>query len=309
MPTYSVIMLLDEKREDFHQFLRMLHQTMASRGESFELLLIANGTGGFVRSILGREKVYLLKLKILEFSSQTSNAVCLKAALSECSGETLVVCGSYQQISRDSFLSLIDSLQPGVDIVSPWRRRRVDSPLSGLQSRIFNGMVRQVTGIPIHDLSCTVRVLRRRVLEETELYGDMYRFLPILAARKGFVTREMECEHYQELGKGGFYSLREYVARLADILALYFTVSFARKPLRFFGAKGMGFFGLGILLFIGILGRKVFWGDPVGDSSLLIFALIILVIGVQIASVGLLGEILAFTYGRHKKEYVVDKIL
>jgi hypothetical protein len=309
MPTYSVIMLLDEKREEFHEFLCKLHEAMTAKGEPFELLLIANGTGGFVRSILGREKVFLLNLKILEFSNHTSNAVCLKAALTECSGETLVVCGSYQQISRKSLLSLIDSLEPGTDIVSPWRRRRVDSPFSGLQSRVFNALVRQVTAIPIHDLSCTVRVLRRRVLEETELYGDMYRFLPILAARKGFVTREVECEHYQEHGNSGFYSLREYVARLADILALYFTVSFARKPLRFFGAKGMGFFGLGILLCIGILGRKVFWGDPVGDSSLLIFALIILVIGVQIASVGLLGEILAFTHGRHKKEYVVDKIL
>jgi hypothetical protein len=309
MPNYSVIMLLDEKREEFHEFLHMLHQTMAFLGEPFELLLIANGTGGFVRSVLGREKVFLLNLKILEFSNQTSNAVCLKAALAECSGGILVVCGSYQQISRESLLSLIDSLEPGIDIVSPWRRRRIDSSFSGLQSRVFNGMVRQVTGIPIHDLSCTVRVLRRRVLEETELYGDMYRFLPILAARKGFVTREVECEHYQEHGKSGLYSLREYVARLADILALYFTVSFARQPLRFFGAKGMGFFGLGILLFIGIMGRKVFWGDPLGDSSLLIFAIIILVVGVQIASVGLLGEILAFTYGRHKKEYVVDKVL
>jgi hypothetical protein len=309
MVKYSVIMLLEEKREEFYEFLVMLHHAFSSLGTTFELLLISNGTGGFVRSHLDKEKVYFLNLKVLEFSNQTSNAVCLKSALAECEGEILVVCGSYQQITHDSFLNLLASLDSQVDIVCPWRRKRIDSTLSTIQSRIFNAIVRKVTGTDIHDLSCTVRVLRRRVLEETELYGDMYRFLPVVAARKGFVTREVECAHYQERGKSGLYSFREYTARMADILALYFTTSFSRKPLRFFGAKGMLFFGVGLLLFAGILLRKLIAADPLGDSPLLILSIIAMVIGVQISSVGLLGEILAFTYGRQKKEYVIEKTL
>jgi hypothetical protein len=206
-------------------------------------------------------------------------------------------------------MAMLEALDSSTDIICPWRRKRVDAPLSRMQSRLFNGMVRYITGTSIHDLSCTVRVLRRRVLEETELYGDMYRFLPVVAERKGFITREIECEHYQEHGKTGLYSWSEYAARLADILALYFTTSFSRKPLRFFGARGMFFFCIGLVLFAGILLRKMVADDPIGDSGLLIFSLIAMVLGVQISSIGLLGEILAFTYGRQKKEFVVEKIL
>ncbi len=304
---YSVVMLIEDRQDDFNDYLKLLREVLAGTGQPFEVLVIANGTGAYVRKTIVPAST--LPLGILEFSRKTSHAVCLKGALEECAGEVFIVCGSYQQITRDSIVRMLEALDVKTDIVSPWRRHRVDPPLNQFQSRLFNALVARFTQTPLHDLSCTIRVIRRKVLEETELYGGRYRFLPILAARKGFVTRELDCEHHQERGKVGLYSIREYVERVVDILALYFTVSFARKPLRFFGLKGLAFFAAGGLVFSFILLKKVLFGDPIGDSSVLILSLIAMVVGVQIWSIGLLGEILAFTFGRRKKECVIETII
>jgi len=135
----------------------------------------------------------------------------------------------------------------------------------------------------------------------------MYRFLPIVAVRKGFKTKEVKCEHYQERGKTGFYGFSEYVTRLIDIFTLYFNTRFTRKPLRFFSSIGLGFLLIGLLITSSIFAQKFFMGLPIGDRPILLLAIFFIVLGIQAASVGLLGEIIAFTQGRHKKEYTIEK--
>jgi len=154
-----------------------------------------------------------------------------------------------------------------------------------------------------------VRVFRREVLEETKIYGNMYRFLPIVAARKGFKTTEVNCEHYQERGKTGFYGLSAYITRFIDIFTLYFNTRFTKKPLRFFNSIGLGFFLVGLFITSYIFVQKFSMGRPIGDRPMLLLAIFFMVLGVQAASVGLLGEIIAFIHGRHRKEYTIEKII
>jgi hypothetical protein len=149
------------------------------------------------------------------------------------------------------------------------------------------------------------------VVEETDIYGNMYRFLPILAEKKGFKTREIKCDHYQQrgVGKSGFYSLSHYFNTFIDILTLYFNTGFSRKPLRFFSAIGLMFLIGGLLITAYIFAEKFFLGYPVGSRSSLLLAIVLMVLGVQAASVGLLGEIIAFAHGRKKKEYSIEKLI
>jgi intracellular sulfur oxidation DsrE/DsrF family protein len=306
---YSVIVLLDEQHEDFAQFVQNLFDLFSNREEIFEILIVANGTGGFLRNTLRQFKNYNEKVKAFELNTQVPQAVCLKAALKESNGKIIVLCGPYQQLSNSAHALLLDSLDAKTDILSAWRQKRVDPYLNQLQSRVFNTLVGWITGSDLHDLNCTVRILRREVIEETELYGNMYRFLPILAEKKGFKTREVKCEHYQERGKTGFYSLSSYITRLIDIFTLYFNTRFTRKPLRLFGSIGLGFFLVGLSITSYIFLQRIFTGHPMGGSSILLLAIFFMVLGVQAASVGLLGEIIAFTHGRQRKEYTVEKVI
>ena len=304
---YSVIVQLEEENEDIVKHILDLYNLFSSRGDAFEVVILANGTEGFLQDKLEKLHECSDKLKIFSFNKKASQAVCLNAGLKECRGKIIVACGSYQQIANNSFIKLLDEMDDKTDVISPWRQHRVDPPFNQFQSRLFNALVRKITKFDLHDLSNTVKVFRREVLEETELYGGMYRFLPILAAQKGFKYREVKCDHYQEHGKTGFYSFSDYFTRILDIITLYFNIRFTRKPLRFFSTFGLFFLIIGVFIIGYVFFQKIFLGHPIGGRPVLLLSLLFMVLGVQAASAGLLGEIVAFVHGRQKKEYSVDK--
>jgi len=310
---YSIIVLLE--REEVHkgsvQFIQNLHNLFLNRQEPFEILIIANGLGQFLRHELDELLARNNRIKAIQFDTETTQAVCLKTAIGKSSGEIIVVCGSYQQVPDDSLIKMLDSLDSETDIITPWRQHRVDTPFNQVESKLFNSLVRTLTATDFHDLSCTVKIFRREVAEETDIYGNMYRFITILAERRGFRVKEIKCEHYQQfgIGKAGFYSLSHYFSTLIDILTLYFNTRFSRKPLRFFSAIGLVFLLVGLFITAYVFAEKFLMGYPVGGRPLLLLAILFMVLGVQAASVGLLGEIIAFTHGRSKKEYTIEKII
>jgi hypothetical protein len=308
--TYSAIVLLEELNPDFSQHVMALYRTLAQRRDSFEIVIVANGLESFLRKEMGQLNVACRHvLKAIALNKKTPQAVSLKAGFKESRGEIIIVTGSYQQLSEESLGFLLDALNPETDIISPWRRNRVDPAINQFQSSLFNLLVRKLTGSNLKDLSCTVKVMRRAVLEETPLYGNLYRFMPIVASNKGFRYKEIGCDHFQERGKVGFYGLTVYFNRLVDILTLYFNTRFTRKPLRFFSSIGAFFFTVGLAGFSAVFLQKILMGIPVGGRADLLLSILFGVIGIQCATVGLLGEIVAFTYGRNRKEYTIETIL
>jgi hypothetical protein len=307
---YSVVFLLEDPHRDFPQFVKNMHAILSTRDDSFEMVILANGTGRFLRNALEKLQGSKLDLKAYEFYLKTTQAVCLRSGIRESRGDFIVVCGSYQQIANESFKNLLDSLDDKADIINPWRYHRVDSRFRQLRSYIFNALVRMITKSDLHDLNCTIKVARREVFEDIKLYGNMYRYLPILASQKGFTTKEVRCDHYQERGgKQGLSNLREYLSRVVDMLTIYFNIRFVRKPLRFFSTIGMIFLLLGIFLGGFIFIERFTMGALAGNRPLLLLAIFLMVMGVQIAGVGLLGEIVVFTHGRNKKDYTIEKVI
>ena len=311
---YSVIFFLEDQNIENLNFMKDIHEIFSARPDPFEMIIIANGIGGFLKNMLKSEKEFADKLRAFEMSNKASQAVCLKSILKECKGEYFVVCGPYQQLTLESYEKLIDAVDSETDIITPWRQHRYDPSIYKVQSNIFNALVRWITGVKMHDLSCNIRIFRREALDKTDLYGNMYRFFPIFAMRKGFKNKEVKCEHFKEHGeprkaRGGFYYLTVYINRIIDIFTLYFNASFTKKPLRFFSSIGIVSIVISLIINLMILLQRIIEGYEFGNRPLLILAIFLLVVGVQSASVGLLGEIIAFTHGRHKKEYIIEKII
>ena len=310
MMKYSAIIMLEEQHEDFAEFVQNLHDLLSRKNEPFEIVIVANGTGGFLRNQMDHLQGCEGNMKVFELNTHVSQAVCLKAGFKESSGEIILACGSYQQITNDSFGWLLDSLDSATDIINPWRKFRVDSRFKQLRSAIYNATVRRIIKSDLHDLNCTVKVFRRKVLDEVQLYGNMYRYMPIIAAQKGYKTKEVECQHYEERGgMSGISNLPEYFTRIIDIMTLYFNTRFTKMPLRFFSTIGFGFLVTGLLIIAYVFIQKIFLGIPMGCRSILLLSIFFMVLGVQTASVGLLGEIIAFTHGRKKKEYTIEKMI
>lgn len=305
----SVILLIEDYYEDLADYIAAVDRIFADIGKSCEILAVANGTGKFLQSQLKEIQKTQNSFRAFEFGKRTTQAVCLKAILKEVQGDILVVCGSYQQITDDGMRDVVAALDDSCDVVSPWRQNRVDPAFNRFQSSAFNWLLKMAVSADIHDFSCTVNAVRKTVLEETELYGNMFRFLPVLASTRGFRIREIPVDHLQERGKTGFYSLSEYVIRLIDIFTLFFNSRFTRKPLRFFSFIGICFFSLGVASLFILFIQRFFFGILIGNRPFLFLSLLLTIVGVLVSSAGLLGEIIAFTNGRRKKEYTIEKII
>ena len=305
----SIIFLVEEEHEEFSGFFDLIYGLFEEQGEDFEVLIIANGTESFVISWLSSRKGHLAKVKVIAFPGKVSQPVCLKAALNECGGTQILTLSPYQELTSASYKKLLHSMQEGVDLVTPYRKQRKDAFLNRLHSRVLNWAIRRVLRVRLHDIGCNVKFFRREVLESLELYGNMYRYFSALAVQKGFKIREVECEQLQKARRAKFYSMRRYVDRSVEILNLFFSTRFSRKPLRFFNLIGSSLMAVGAaaLIYMGI--QKVIFNVPIGARPLLMIGMFCLVGGTQIAGFGLLGEIISFVHGRSRREYMIEKII
>ena len=306
---YSVIILLEENAEGIEIFVHRLHEFFIKMHDSFEIILIANGTEVSLQNQFDEIKNQYSSIKIYTLYRKNTQAVCMKAALRESKGEIIVACGSYQQITMKSLGQAIDSIDSQIDLVLPCRKKRIDPVFNQFQSSSFNFLVRKITGYHFNDLSCTVRIVKRKVMENIDFYGNMYRFLPVVAAQKGFKYKEIDADHFKEKGKTGFYNPSDYILRLLDIFSLLFLVRYTKKPFRFFSTIGASFFSVGSCVIGYVLFNKFFSDGYIGNNFVLIIGFLLLAVGVQSAGAGLLGEIITFTHGRKNKEYSVDQII
>jgi hypothetical protein len=303
---YSAIFLLEEEHDELPHFVQGVYELLEHRKASFEIILVANGIDGFVADRIFALGLDLSRIKVFCMNKKSPQSTCIRAGVRQSTGRIILACGSYQQISIQHIGSLLDSFDSDIDMIVPWRQKRVDPGINKLQSRLFNWIVKTVSGEDIHDLSCTIKLFRREVVEQIPLYGNMYRFLPLVASRRGYRIREVPCDHFKEYGRKGLYSISEYFARVIDILAMLFIMGYTRKPLRFFSLIGVSVCMAGFLVCGIVALQKVTMGYPIGERPLLLVGLIVMVLGVQIWSAGLLGEIISFTYGRSQREYWIE---
>jgi hypothetical protein len=307
---YSIIILLKFENDDLVEFLADIDGLFRNLNEAYEILIIRDGGVGRLSE---KSKAELLKINVnlhlFQLPAKTTEALCLSVGMKESAGDVIIVFGSYQQVSTQSLKKMIDALGDTADLVIPYRQKRLDSKFNQFQSKVFNWLLKISVKSKINDVGCKVKVFKRKVLENVNLYGNMYSFLPIFAMDKGFKVREIHCDHFKDYRKTGVRSISEYFVILLDILTLFFNARFNRKPLRFFSSVGVVFMVVGFLILSYVFLEKMFFGTLIGERPVLLLSLLFAVIGIQVASVGLLGEIIAFVYGRHRKEYTVDKVI
>lgn len=287
-----------------------LGQQLERLGKSHEFVLVFDGVRGKAWTE-GQElaRRHGERVRLVRFETPFGDSVALSAGTEIGRGRVIVTSPQYVQIDPLELGEMLAALDAGADFVTPWRKPRVDPPLNRLQSACFNWVIRQIIQMEFHDLNCYFRAIRREVLAEVAVYGDMYRFLPVIAHRQGFRVVEVPVRHLREWGQSGFFGLGVYVRRFLDVLGVMFLTKFTLKPLRFFGSVGAicSLAGSAMLAYIvyqklthaneGIYGRPVF-----------LIALMLLVVGVQIIGFGLVGEMIIYTQARHLREYRVERV-
>jgi len=308
----SVIIPITESRyDDVRELYFKYKHALDSTKIQYELIYVLDGlypaACNQLQSLIDDGEINLTIIKLAKYFGE---ATALKAGFENSSGRLIMTLPAYEQVKPEELPQLLTLCAEGdVDMVISRRWPRLDSAFNRIQSRIFNRIITNLCGQEFKDLGCSVRVFKRKVIDEVQLYGDQHRFLPVLAHQYGFKVQEVDVLQSQKDVFQRVYSAGVYVRRLLDLLSVFFLVKFSKKPLRFFGLIGSAIFSLGALGTLYLVIERLFYSVPLADRPALMISTLCIVLGVQVLSIGLIGEIIIFTHAKKIKEYTVEKII
>lgn len=304
----SVLIPIVERPDDLREIHRAVWPEVEKLGQPFEFVyLVSAEFDDAFQQVLELHELDRARVRVLRFARPVSEAVALSAGFERARGEVIFTVPAYFDASPEGLPSLYAALEAGADLAIATRTHRSDSIVKRIQTRGFNRLTSWGTGTRFSDIASGTRALRREVVGDLPLYGDFHRFLPLLVDRAGYAVREVAVRQDARARAPDVYRVRDYLWRILDILSISFLSYFTRRPLRLFGAVGALFGGLGSLILLVVAIQRVM-GQPAAGRSILILGALLVGVGVQAVTVGLLGELLLFFQARHIRSYRIAEI-
>lgn len=246
------------------------------------------------------------RIKIISFRRNFGKSSALSAGFKKAKGEIIVTMDADLQDQPEEVPKLINKLQEGYDFVIGWKYPRLDPFTKKLPSKVINFITSLFTGLKIHDMNSGLKVMKKEVVEEVALYGELHRYMPHLAYMKGFKVSEEKVKHSaRRFGKSKFGAKR-FIAGIFDLVTILFLGKFGKKPLHFFGLFGLILVLVGFIINLYIAYLRFRYGSILGRLPLLLLGILNMVIGIQFISIGLIGELLTSFYVK-EKEYSIKK--
>jgi glycosyltransferase involved in cell wall biosynthesis len=307
----SIIIPIYNEAQNIPLIYQRIVQVMTDAGQSYqdnyEILFIDDGSTDNSFEICSKISDNDPRIRAVQFRRNFGKTAALQAGFSLSQGKYIVtIDGDMQEDPADMF-KLLDLLNNGFDMVSGWRKIRNDPLSKTVPSKIFNWAVSKLTRIPIHDFNCGFKAYRSEMIKEIKLYGELHRFIPVLADQRGFRITEIAVSHQRrKFGNSKFGAKRLFKGYL-DFIQVLFMANFLRFPLRLFGAIGTILVLLGIII---LLYLTILWFEgirPIGDRPLMTLGVLLTLMGVQLFSTGLIGEILRKDNFKADEEYTIRK--
>lgn len=274
--------------------------TRAMEGrEPYELIFVDDGSTDSSWSVIRSLAEGDRRVKGSRLRRNFGKAMALKAGFRRARGDIIITLDADLQDDPSDIPAFVQKIEEGFDVVVGWKVKRLDPANRLVLSRIFNGVVRFSTGVKLHDMNCGFKAYRREVVEAVPIYGDLFRFFPAMAAAEGFRVAEVPVTHHARVHGRSRYGLERILRGFLDLFSVVFLTRYQRKPMHFFGLLGviLGVLGFGTGSYLTV---TWFMGHKIGDRPLLLLSVLLVLVGLQLFSVGLIGEYL--TYQRQKRK-------
>lgn len=288
---------------------RRVAEVLEREGLTFEIIFIddgsRDGTPERVKEIHRDDR----RVKLVRLRRNFGKAAALSAGFDHCRGRIVFTMDGDLQDDPEEIPRFLAALDEGdLDLVSGWKRRRHDPLSKKIPSRLFNWVTRHLASVDLHDFNCGFKVYRREVLEQIAVYGELHRYIPVLASRRGFVVGEIEVRHHPRRHGVSKYGWDRFYKGLLDLITVLFITRYTRRPLHLFGAFGLLFLagGLAINLYLAVLW---FFGESLSDRPLLLFGVLLMLVGIQVLTTGLVGEMITFKNFRRRDSYSIKERL
>lgn len=278
---------------------------LEERGHSFEIVFVddgsRDGTPKSIRQLHDRDP----RVKLVRLRRNFGKAAALTAGFDHARGRIVITMdGDLQDVPEEIPRFLTELEDRELDLVSGWKRRRQDPWSKRIPSRLFNWVTRKLARVPLHDFNCGFKAYRREVLEEVPIYGELHRYIPVLASRKGFAVGEIQVDHRPRLHGVSKYGWDRFYKGLLDLITVLFITRYTRRPLHLFGAVGLVFSGVGFGICL-YLALQWVQGAYLSNRPLLLLGILLLLMGIQILTTGLIGEMITLKNFRRRESYSI----
>lgn len=281
-------------------------------GKSYEVLFIDDGSTDDGVDVLDTFRSEMPQIKVVSFRRNFGQTAAMVAGLDYSQGEIVVTLDADRQNDPADIPALVAKVEEGYDMVCGWRHNRQDTYISRkLPSMLANRLISKITDVSLHDYGCTLKAMRKDLAKRVTLYGEMHRFIPAVASGVGASIAEVKVNHRARTAGESKYGISRTFRVILDLITVKFLLRFHSRPLHFFGMPGLALGGIGGALIAYLSIARLFFGVPLGDRPLLIFAFMLLVIGLQFILFGLIGEMQTRTYyeSQNKPIYHVRKTI
>ena len=301
----SVISPVFNELENLETFVESVTVVMNSTNMSWELIIVDDGSDDGSSKIL-KKIGHRENIRSILLSKNYGQTTAIQAGFDNAVGEYFVTLDSDLQNDPKDIPTLIQKLiNEELDLVVGWRKDRKDNYFfRNLPSILANKLIGTITGVRLHDYGCSLKAYRAEVLKEVKLYGEMHRFIPAWMATKIPASKisEIEVKHHPRIAGKSKYGISRTFRVFVDLISVYFFMRFFSRPGHFFGLVGLLLSSLGALILIYLISLKLLYGFDIGDRPLLIAGTLLVVVGIQLVSLGVIGEILSRTYYASSRE-------
>lgn len=303
-PDVSVIVPVSERPDPLDGLYLEVATALKASKRSYEFV--------FVTEPFNRPRIEKLRplarrgepIRVLEAGHTVGESTLLKLGAARANGRILLVLPAYHRVVPEALPPLVDAVEEGADLANCRRWPRRDSRLNRVQTRLLHSIVTGLSSGHVRDVGSGVRAMRPEVLRDLPLYGDLFRFLPVLALRDGYLVVEVDGAQHPDDARLRIYGPGTYLRRAIDVLGLFFLSRFTYKPLRFFGLIGSALSAVGgvilLIMFVQRLG-----GQGLANRPLLLLAVLLFTLGVQAVALGLIGEIIVHFNAPNRRVYRV----
>jgi glycosyltransferase involved in cell wall biosynthesis len=299
-PTLSFVLPVYNERESLSPLHQKIVQTMAARSETFEMVFVDDGSTDGSIEVLATLHRSDSRVKVVQFRRNFGKSAAYSAGFEQARGEFIITMDTDLQDDPAEIPAFLEKLAEAYDVVSGWKHEGKGSLEKSLPSRFFNGVVRRATGIPLHDFNCPFKAYRREVLQEIHIYGELHRFIPVLAHSRGFTIVEIKIKNLPRQFGHSKFGLKRYLRGMLDLMTFLFITRFANRPMHLLGLAGLVTSALGSTVLLFFLGADVLhrlsvlpgneWN--IHDRPALSLSILLMLIGVQFLTIGLLGELM-----------------
>lgn len=311
MVKLSVVIPIYNEEENIRAFYDELNKVLEGIGTVYEIVFINDGSSDRSQELLDEIQQKDETVVVVVFRRNFGQTAAMSAGFDYASGDVIATMDGDMQNDPHDLPKFLEKMREGYDLVSGWRYDRQDPFLSRrLPSKIANKIISMVTGVHLHDYGCTLKAFRKEITQGIRLYGEMHRFIPAIASGMGSRIVEVKVNHRPRRFGTSKYGISRTIRVILDLLTVKFLLSYATRPIQVFGLFGFisGTIGFFIALIMTI--QRQFYGVSLGDRPMLLLAILLILIGMQFVSLGLLGEMQARTYFEAQKKpiYFVRKV-